>query len=150
MKTFGGDPDVIGKSVRVDGAAAVVTGVVPESFRGTLMGVEMDGYVTLDDYGVLSPDVQRWLYHNRKARPIQLFARLKPGVSVAAKRKPRWIVLMASLEAEHPETDRGHRRARHAGAARAAACRCARSRKRFRSCRSSGWRSPGSCCCSRA
>ena len=53
MKTFGGDPDVIGKPIRVDGAPAVITGVVPESFRGTLMGVEMDGYVTLDDYGVL-------------------------------------------------------------------------------------------------
>ena len=106
MKTFGGDPDVIGKSVRVDGAAAVVTGVVPESFRGVLMGVEMDGYVTLDDYGVLAPDVQRWLYHNRKARAIQLYARLQPDVSVTSAQSAIDL-LMASLEAEHPESDRG-------------------------------------------
>jgi putative ABC transport system permease protein len=59
MKTFGGDPGVIGKAVRVDGSPAVITGVVAKSFRGTLMGVELDGYVTLDDYGVLVPDVQR-------------------------------------------------------------------------------------------
>ena len=120
MKTFGGDPDVIGKSVRVDGAPAVVTGVVPESFRGTLMGVEMDGYVTLDDYGVLAPDVQRWLYHNRKARAIQLYARLKPDVSVTSA-QAAMDVLMATLEAEHPETDRGHRRAGDSGAAGATA-----------------------------
>ena len=46
-------PGVIGKAVRVDGVPAVITGVVAKSFRGTLMAVELDGYVTLDDYGVL-------------------------------------------------------------------------------------------------
>ena len=79
MKRFGGDPGVIGKAVRVGRLARRRS---PAWWRsrssGTLMGVEMDGYVTIDDYGVLVPDVQRWLYHNRKARPIQLFGRLKP------------------------------------------------------------------------
>ena len=106
MKTFGGDPGVIGKAVRVDGAPAVITGVVAKSFRGTLMGVELDGYVTLDDYGVLVPDVQRWLYHNRKARPLQLFARLKPGVTVS-EAQAAMDVLMTTLATEHPETDQG-------------------------------------------
>ena len=106
MKTFGGDPNVIGRSVRVDGSPAVVTGVVEPSFRGTLMGVELDGYVALDDYGVLVPDVNRWLYRNRKARPVNLFGRLKPGVSVGEAQRAM-DVLMATLETEHPETDRG-------------------------------------------
>lgn len=106
MKTFGGDSNVIDKPVRIDGAPAVVTGVVQESFRGTFMGVELDGYVTIDDYGVLSPDVQRWLYHNRKARALQLFGRLKPGVSVSDA-QAAMDVLMATLEAEHPATDQG-------------------------------------------
>ena len=39
------------------------------------MGVELDGYVTLDDYGVLVPDAQRWLYHNRKARTARSCSR---------------------------------------------------------------------------
>jgi hypothetical protein len=47
MKRFGGDPGVIGRPVRVEGQPAVITGVVPESFHGTLMAVEMDGYVTI-------------------------------------------------------------------------------------------------------
>jgi predicted permease len=106
MKTFGGDPDVIGKSVRIEGAPAVITGVVAPSFRGTLMGVELDGYVTLDDYGVLAPDVRRWLYHNRKARPLQLFARLKPGVSLT-EAQAAMDILTGALESEYPETDRG-------------------------------------------
>ena len=106
MKTFGGDPGVVGRAVRVDGSPAVVTGVVTESFRGTLLGVEMDGYVTLDDLGVLTPDVNRWLYHNRKARPLQVFGRLKPGVSTGDA-QAAMDVLMTSLEAEHPDTDQG-------------------------------------------
>ena len=106
MKTFGGDPGVIGKTVRVDGAPAVVTGVVGKSFRGTLMGVELDGYVTLDDYGVLMPDAQRWLYHNRKARPLQLFARLRPSVSLS-EAQAATDALMTTLANEHGDTDQG-------------------------------------------
>jgi predicted permease len=106
MKHFGGDPGVIGRSVRVEGSPAVISGVVQESFRGTLMGVEMDGYIDVDDYGVLSPDVNRWLYHNRKARPVQLYGRLKPGVTVA-EAQSAVNVLLTTLATEYPATDQG-------------------------------------------
>jgi len=106
VKRFGADPAVVGKVVRVDGSPALVTGVVAKSFQGTLMGIELDGYVTLDDYGVLAPDVQRWLYHNRKARAVQLFARLKPGVTVS-KAQASVDVLMTALALQHPDTDAG-------------------------------------------
>jgi putative ABC transport system permease protein len=106
MKRFGGDPNVIGMSVLVEGAPAVITGVVQASFTGTLMGVEMDGYVTIEDYGLLAPDAQRWLYHNRKARPINLFGRLKPGVRLS-EAQAAVDVLMRTLEAEYPESDQG-------------------------------------------
>ncbi len=118
MKTFGGDPGVIGKTVRVDGSAAVITGVVAKSFRGTLMGVELDGYVTLDDYGVLVPDAQRWLHHNRKARPLQLFARLRPGVR--AERSAGGDRRVDGHSCQRTWRDRsGNRRPRHPGTARA-------------------------------
>ena len=106
MRVFGGDPGVIGMRIRVEGAPAVITGVVQESFRGTLMGVEMDGYVALDDYGVPQPDVNPWFYRNRSARTLQLFARLKPGVRVADA-QAAVDVLMATLATEHPDTDQG-------------------------------------------
>jgi len=105
-KTFGGDPGVIGKQVRVEGAPAVIIGVVPASFRGTLMAIEMDGYLALDDFEVVSPDSRRWLFDNRKARTVQLFGRLKPRVSIGAA-QASLDTLMASLEREHPDTDSG-------------------------------------------
>ena len=106
MKNFGGDPNAIGTAVRVDGAPAVITGVVERSFRGTLTGVEMDGYVDVEDYGVLNPEVNRWLYRNRKARPINVLARLRPGVSVE-EAQASIDVLMAALATEYPGTDQG-------------------------------------------
>ncbi len=106
MKTFGGDPAAIGQPVRIDGAAAVVTGVVDPAFLGPYMGIEVDGYLTIDDYQFISPDVTRWLYHDRKARPLQVLARLKPGVSLTDA-QAAMDVLMPVLEAEHPESDKG-------------------------------------------
>ena len=108
VKHFGGDPNVIGTPVRVGGSPAVITGVVQEAFRGTLIGVEMDGYIAIDDYGVLSPDASRWLYRNRKVRPVQLFGRLKAGVSVS-EAQAMVDVLMTTLATEHPATDQGIR-----------------------------------------
>ena len=105
-KHFGGDRNVIGTAVRVDGAPAIITGIVEETFRGTLMGVELDGYVEIEDYGVLNPDVTRWLYRNRKARGMQLFGRLKPAVSLT-EAQAAVDALMLTLEAEHPTTDQG-------------------------------------------
>ena len=106
MKHFGGDPRVIGLPVRIDGSAAIITGVVEPAFRGTQVGVEMDGYVPIDDYGALNPDVNRWLYHNRKVRPMQLFARLKPEVSLRDA-QAAVDVLMTRLAADYPDTDQG-------------------------------------------
>jgi len=105
-KMFGGDPHVIGRPVRIGGVPGVVTGVVQEAFHGTLVGIELDGYIALDDYGIVSPDVQRWLYHNRKARGVSVFGRLKPGVTVSDAQSAM-DVLMSALETEHPESDRG-------------------------------------------
>ena len=106
MNTFGGDPAVIGEGVRINGVPAVISGVVSKSFRGTLMAVELDGYVALDDYAVLHPDARRWLHHNRKSRPLELFARLKPAVTVR-EAQAAMDVLMTTLGAEHPDTDQG-------------------------------------------
>jgi predicted permease len=106
QKTFGGDPGVIGRSVRIDGEPAVVIGVVEPSFHGPLVGVEIDGYIALDDLGAIAPDVNRWLYHDRRARAVQLLARMEPGMTVR-EAQAAMEILMSQLESEHPATDRG-------------------------------------------
>lgn len=106
MRQFGGDPAAVGQSVLINGRPALVTGVVPASFKGTFMAVELDGYVTLDDIAVTEPDVLNWMYHNRKARPLQLFGRLKPGASIEDANLEMQSVT-AALAAEFPDSDSG-------------------------------------------
>jgi predicted permease len=106
MTHFHGNPGVIGHAVRVDGHPAVITGVVPKSFRGTFLAIELDGYIALDDLGVIDPDVKAWLYHNRKARPLEVFGRLRPGVTAAAA-EVEMNDLLRTLAREHPDSDAG-------------------------------------------
>jgi putative ABC transport system permease protein len=106
MRHFGGDPKVIGKAVLFNGKPAVITGVVPSTFHGTFMAVELDGYFSIDDLRIIDPNTLTWLYHNRKARPVQLFGRLKPKVSVADANLEMQSVT-AALAAQYPESDTG-------------------------------------------
>ena len=103
---FRADPAVIGKPVRINGLPAVITGVVPASFRGTLLGIDMDAYVTFDDLGAVDPGVNVWLYNNRAAKPVELFGRLKPDVTIATANL-EVNNLLASLGLEYPATDAG-------------------------------------------
>jgi predicted permease len=106
LRHFGGDPKAIGKSVLFNGRPAVITGVVPRTFHGTFMAIELDGYFSIDDLKVIDPNTLTWLYHNRKARPVQLFGRLKPGVSVADANLEMQTVT-AALASEFPDSDKG-------------------------------------------
>ncbi len=74
---FGADPNIVGKSIRLDGEPYLVTGVMPPGFVspeqfGRTDRLEM--YVP-DCYG---PDI----LHDRGTRIDTGFARLRPGVSV--------------------------------------------------------------------
>ena len=81
-------------------------------FRAPFSAVELDGYVTLDDLGVVDPDVNRWLYHNRKARPHR---GVRPPEARRAASNDAGLEMNGLLDgsgAEHPGV--GCRRAAHA------------------------------------
>ena len=44
-RRFGGDPSVVGKSVKVNGNAFTIIGVAPETFHGTYSFADFDGYL---------------------------------------------------------------------------------------------------------
>jgi putative ABC transport system permease protein len=71
QKYFNGDPSIVGRAINLDGRAYTVLGVLPSSHR-TLLG-----------YG-LSPDV--YLPHFLNDTILQIFVRLKPGMSLSQAR----------------------------------------------------------------
>ncbi|HEU4630630.1 MAG TPA: ABC transporter permease [Gemmatimonadaceae bacterium] len=91
---FGGDPDVIGKTVRLDETPRVVIGVMPASFHFP------------------SPDVQLWVplvlreedFADRTNTYLQAVGRLAPDATFEQARA-ELAMIAARLAREHPETN---------------------------------------------
>ena len=92
---FGGDPGVIGRSLRVNGEALTVIGVMPETFQ----------FPVRDAVWVpLRPDP---VAVERGAGPtLEVFGLLKPGVSLEQARAEMAAIARA-LETEHPAANAG-------------------------------------------
>jgi putative ABC transport system permease protein len=83
MERFGGDPGVIGKTLRLDDRAHTIIGVMPAGFE------------------ILNADVDLWLPIERKIDPEQMHWRYSYYVAVIARMKPG-----ISLEQARQDVDR--------------------------------------------
>jgi predicted permease len=103
QKRFRSDPQVIGKQVRLNGKPAIIVGVVPKRFLGTLPVVEMDGYLPLASGGAQEQSSGS-LMQDRDSRLMRVMARLKPGVSFA-QAQSSFNVIAERLAKQYPATD---------------------------------------------
>jgi predicted permease len=101
---FGGDPEIVGRRIMLNRQPYTVIGVAPEGFGGTITGLRFDLYVPLTMQASLTGGSQ-WL-SIRTARPLYLFARLKPRVDLAQARAEVQAIA-ASLARENPASNRG-------------------------------------------
>jgi predicted permease len=104
---FHSDPRIVGKTLRLDGEPFVVLGVMPEGFG--YPRPEMELYTPVSRLG---PDAMGPL--NRSNRWLDVIARLRPDVSVAAAAATTSQIL-ARLEAENPDSNKGWGSARVRG-----------------------------------
>jgi len=105
QRRFGGDPDVIGRSVSLNGAAVTVIGVVPKEFLGPFSLVEMDGYVPIGMQGFPNPTS---ILTSREDHDVGVLATLKPGVSIP-QAQAALNVVGQRLAREYPHADQGQR-----------------------------------------
>jgi predicted permease len=75
------DPSVIGQPLVINGQPFTIIGVAPKGFDGTTLGGKPAVYVPISMRGVLDPDFNG--FDKRQSYWIYLFARLKPGVTLA-------------------------------------------------------------------
>lgn len=97
QRRFGGMPDVVGQSIRMDGAETTVVGVMPAGFE-------------FFDAAAQFWTPSRWSdAAQRSPTPLlRVAARLKPGVTVQ-QAQAEMDVLAATLARESPETNEGWR-----------------------------------------
>jgi predicted permease len=104
-RLFGGDPSVIGQSVRLNDQPFTILGVTPEKFHGTIAIMEVDGYVPLSGAELTNPDLRETI-EDRASDSFRVIAKLQPGVSLEEARAA--VTVQATrLASEYPEANRG-------------------------------------------
>jgi predicted permease len=81
-RAFGGDPDVVGRDLRVNGRSYTIVGVTPEDYNGSLRGFAPDFYAPTMMYDELESDT-RTLLEERNSHRFFVKGRLAPGVTLA-------------------------------------------------------------------
>jgi len=79
---FGGDPQVIGKQVRLKSQWYTVIGVAPKDFQGMALPVLTEVWVPLVRYAQHNQFAAR-MVKNRQGGRVLMFGRLRPGVTVS-------------------------------------------------------------------
>ncbi len=101
---FKGDPQIIGKTQRLNGVTHTIVGVAPQGFYGTFVGWAMQFWVPASMEGMFEDGGYK--LEDRNARWIESYARLKPGVT-ALQAQQEVSAIAARLEHDYPLTNRG-------------------------------------------
>ena len=104
QRRFKGDPQIIGKTQRLNGVFHTIVGVAPEGFYGTFVGWAMQFWVPASMEEIFESGGYK--LEDRQARWIEAYVRLKPGVTRQQAQQEISSVAQR-LEAAYPETNRG-------------------------------------------
>ncbi len=102
-RVFGGNPGVVGQTVKVDRSLATVLAVLPAEFRGTERMIDPQVYVPLSTWVTWDPYEQN---EPRTIRDLELYARLRPGATLD-QAKAQLQGLSADLQAKYPQANSG-------------------------------------------
>jgi predicted permease len=106
QRRFGGAPDIVGRTLVLNGTTFTVVGVAPERFRGVTALFGPDLWIPSSMAESVLPAHQRRSLTDREALVFNGVARLRPGVSRALA-EANLKAAFAPLEHEHPEANRG-------------------------------------------
>src|SRR6266851_7797581 len=101
---FKGDPQIVGKTQRLNGVVHTIVGVAPEGFFGTFVGWGMQFWVPASMEDIFESGGYK--LEDRGARWIESYARLKPGVTLQQAQQ-EVAAISGRLAAEYPTTNRG-------------------------------------------
>ncbi len=104
QRRFKSDPQIIGKTQRLNGVYHTIIGVAPEGFYGTFVGWAMQFWVPASMEEIFESGGYK--LEDRGSRWIESYARLKPGVT-RQQAQQEVSAVAQRLEADYPETNRG-------------------------------------------
>lgn len=104
-ESFGADPAVVGRTLRLQGHTVTVQGVGPPGFAGHFIGFPSDLWLPL---AAADPLLAGWDANDRARKELEMIGRLRPGVTVETARAGL-NGIAEEIERRYPELNRGHR-----------------------------------------
>ena len=101
---FGGDPEIIGKTQRLDNVVHTIVGVAPDGFYGTFVGRAMEFWAPASMVEAYNGGSNK--LEDRGARWAEAYVRMKPGAT-RGQAQQEISGIAARLAAEYPATNRG-------------------------------------------
>lgn len=106
MRQFGGDPQILGRNLPVDGHNFQIVGVAPDGFQGLNLLSPAEVWVPMMMYTQLYPDAT-WV-NQRRALLFSVVGRLKPDVSIQ-RAEAQMRSVAQEMEREYPRDNEGRR-----------------------------------------
>jgi predicted permease len=103
QRRFGGDPEIVGRTIRLNGFPFTVVGVGPEGFQGHFIGFPFEVWVPLAMAAQAAPGED---LAARNSDWLELVGRLAPGRTVA-QAQADLAGVMSGLAREHPVWHQG-------------------------------------------
>ena len=103
-RRFGANPGVVGQTIRLNGTASTVIGVMPRSFTGTDIGLRVDLWVPMTSHTAFFADTPD-LLTERRLLQFGVLGRLAAGASMAEAQAGA-TALATILQREYPEANR--------------------------------------------
>jgi putative ABC transport system permease protein len=100
-RRFGGDPELLGGTISLDGEPYTVIGVMPPDFLYPPETRDLELYLPIGHFS------KRWMEVRGSHPGIQATARLEPGVSFE-QAQADMATVAKRLEQEYPDTNTGH------------------------------------------
>ena len=99
---LGGDPEILGRTLTVNGAPLTIVGVAPPGFVGTTVGERASVFVPITFDWIEDPTSSLPSHDDRQSHWVYLFARLAPGVEreeAEAAIDPFYRAILTDVEA---------------------------------------------------
>ena len=111
-RRFGGDRDVVGRTLTIEGQAVPIAGITPPGFDGAVIGQPADVTLALHAMAVLQPETGAEGWTTADARWLLVLARPVPGMSREQLQSGIDVVWPAVLDHTTPPRVKGEARKR--------------------------------------
>ncbi len=104
---FGGETNIVGKTLRLNNVVFTVIGVAPPRFLGVNLVFGPDLWIPAAMSEQLLPGEMAHALSDRSQAQFEAVGRLKPGIT-QAQAKANIATIASALEREYPQADKGH------------------------------------------